>query len=55
MNLQEKTIKEPNFNKFLSSYIVDVLVFAAGNFICNFDICNHLHVMQTIQIEIFSG
>ena len=30
MDLQEKTIKEPKFNEFLSSYIADVLVFAAG-------------------------
>ena len=31
MNLQEKTIKESKFNKFISSYIADVLVFATGN------------------------
>ena len=30
MDLQEKTIKEPKFNKFLSSYIVDGLAFVAG-------------------------
>ena len=30
MDLQVKTIKEPKFNKFLSSYIADVLVFVAG-------------------------
>ena len=30
MDLQEKTIKEPKFNVFLSSYIADILVFAAG-------------------------
>ena len=30
MDLQEKTIKEPKFNAFLSSYIANVLVFVAG-------------------------
>ena len=30
MDLQEKTIKEPKFNAFLSSYIANVLLFAAG-------------------------
>ena len=55
MDLQEKTIKEPKFNAFLSSYIANVLDFCGRNPICNFDICNHLHVMGTIQIKIFSG
>ena len=30
MDLQEKTIKEPKFNAFLSSYIPDIIVFVAG-------------------------
>ena len=30
MNIQENTTKEPKFNAFLSSYIVDVIVFATG-------------------------
>ena len=30
IDIQEKTIKEPKFNVLLSSYIADVIVFAAG-------------------------
>ena len=30
MEIKEKTIKEPTFNTFLSSYIADVIMFATG-------------------------
>ena len=30
IDIKEKTIKEPMFNAFLSSYIADVIVFATG-------------------------
>ena len=30
LEMKEKAIKEPTFNTFLSSYVVDVIVFATG-------------------------
>ena len=48
MEIKEKTIKEPMFNTFLSSYIGRCYSVCNKDLICNFDICNYLHAMQTV-------
>ena len=45
LNMKEKKIKEPTFNTFLSSYMVDVILFVTGiltvilTFIITYTLC----------------
>ena len=48
LKVKEKTMKEPIFNTFLSSYVVDVTLFATGILSVILDICNHPYAMWMV-------
>ena len=47
LNIKEKSLKDPTLNTFLSSYMVDVIMFVTG-ILTNFNIYNHVHAMWTV-------
>ena len=54
LNMKEKSIKEATFNTFLSSFMVDVILFVTGilTVILTFNIYYYVHAMRTIPIKI---
>ena len=55
LDIKEKKIKEPTYNTFLSSYMVDVILFVTGILTVILTFLIHVYTVQTIKTKIHSN